>query len=77
MDSFSGFTRTIPLKGKTHDEVSRAFKDIWIYTLGTPATLVSDNEFDSAIFNHLTQGRHVTTPYYNPRSNGIVECFFG
>jgi hypothetical protein len=48
--------------------------------MGTPSTLVSDNEFDSAIFNHLTQGmqiKHVTTPFYNPRSNGIVERFFG
>jgi hypothetical protein len=80
VDSFSGFARTIPITGKTHDEVSRAFKTVWICLMGTPSTLVSDNEFDSAIFNHLTQGmqiKHVTTPFYNPRSNGIVERFFG
>ena len=75
-DNFSAFVMVIAIKGITHEEVMEAFINNWIYRIGPPEVLVSDNEFDSQEVHRMCRAfnvRHEPTPTYNPRSNGQIE----
>ena len=46
-DNFSVFAMAVAIKGKTHEEVMEAFANNWMYRVGAPEFLVSDNKFVS------------------------------
>ena len=79
VDHFSAFVMVIAIKGKTHKEVMEAFINNWIYRIGPPEVLVSDNEFVSQEVQRMCRVfniRHDPTLTYNPRSNGQIERQF-
>ena len=72
-DLFSAFVMAIAIKDKSHEEVMEAFINNWMYRIGPPEVLVSDNEFVSQEVQRMCRAfnvRHEPTLTYNPRSNG-------
>ena len=78
-DNCSVFVMVIAIKGKMHKEVMEAFANNWMYRVGAPEFLVSDNEFISQAVQWMCQAfniKHIPTPTYNPRSNTQIERQF-
>ena len=57
--NFSGYCVTVPIKKKEHETVVKGFLEHWVYRFGSPAILVSDNEWTSQAFNLLCQSFQV------------------
>lgn len=78
VDSFSKYTKLVPLKQKTSNEVAYKFHYEIICQLGVPQYIVSDNgkEFINSVMTQLTNYwkiKHIHTSSYHPQANGKVE----
>ena len=71
----------VPLKSKTAEEVTQAYKDNVYSKFGGSLKILSDNgtEFKNKIFEQVTKELGVKhklyTPPYHPASNGRIEGF--
>ncbi len=78
IDVFTKYVRAVPLPDQTAKTVADAFLNCWIYDLGAPFRLLSDQgvNFESQVFHNLCLFWHIskvrTTPYH-PSSNGVCE----
>ena len=79
-DRFTKLTKTVPLKGVSAAEISRAFVNEWIYNYGPPLDVLSDNAkyFTSKFFQSICSMLNIHNSFtttYHPQANGQVERF--
>ena len=79
-DRFTKLTKTVPLRTITSLAVARAFCREWVFSYGTPKTLLTDNgtQFTASFFRNVCRilGIHkVFTAEYHPQTNGQAERF--
>ena len=79
-DRFTKLTKTVPLRTITSLAVARAFCRDWVFSYGTPNTLLTDNgtQFTASFFRnvcHILGIHKVFTAEYHPQTNGQAERF--
>ena len=79
-DSFTRWVEAVPMTSTTADAVSTAFVKHWVFRLGPPVCIHSDNgpQFECALFAKMCQifgmKKSRSTPYH-PEGNGALERF--
>ena len=79
VDSSSKWPEVFKYKHRTATNMIRALNEVFS-RLGVPNTIVSDNGMmftgsKFKVYCDLFAIEHITTPTYNPRSNGLAERF--